>query len=455
VSGDSDDASSARVRFPPGTRFGAYEVVRPLGAGAFGSVYEARRLPLGNRFALKVLHPELASSPKIVARFTREAEATAQIRHPHVVNTFEVGVAERVPYIAMEFLVGETLRARSERSGPMPLELVADLLIPVCSAVAAVHAHHLVHRDLKPDNIMITEPRPGVLHSIVLDFGVARALAPEAMHLTTAQAVLGTPLYMSPEQLMDPETVDGRSDQWALGVIVYGCLAGVLPFAAKTLPELMLKIATVSPAPVSSHVADVPPEIDALVARALQREPSARFGSAREIGAALLPYASLSVRASWEQEFAGFRVTNPAPFPAVPPPALAAPALAAPAPLRRAPEHRPWRLGAAAALGAAVVAGGALVAYAVTRSAPAAGRLRDPAPPVTQLHAPPASRDADAVAEAAAPVVASLLDASVTDVVAPTQRPLRPRVVARARAAVAPAPDRPSVLVGANGAVMR
>jgi serine/threonine-protein kinase len=287
VTAPSQDASPDEGRLPPGTRFGAYEIVRTLGAGAFGSVYEAIRHPLGNRFALKVLHPELVTSGKIVARFMREAEATVKVRHPHVVSTFEVGVVDRTPFLAMDFLVGETLRARMRRAGPMPLALVADLLVPVCSAVAAVHDHRIVHRDLKPDNIMITEPRPGVLHPTVLDFGVARALSPDGLLLTTAARAIGTPLYMSPEQLLDPDTVDARSDQWALGVILYACLSGALPYDAKTLPELMVKIASSAPIPLESRVAGLPPAVVQLVGRALQHDRARRFASAREIGAAL------------------------------------------------------------------------------------------------------------------------------------------------------------------------
>jgi len=439
VTAPSQDTSADEGRLPPGTHFGAYEIVRTLGAGAFGTVYEAIRHPLGNRFALKVLHPELTTSGKIVARFMREAEATVKIRHPHVVSTFEVGVVDRAPFLAMEFLEGETLRARMRRSAPMPLALVADLLVPVCSAVAAVHDHDIVHRDLKPDNIMITEPRSGVLHPIVLDFGVARALSQDSLQLTTAARAIGTPLYMSPEQLLDPDTVDARSDQWALGVILYACLSGALPFDAKSLPELMVKVASAAPVPLGSRIAGLPAAVVGLVERALQRDRAHRFASAREIGAALLPFASLSVRASWAAEFAPYRDLVE---PAAPPPATAAtPTVSAPAP----PSRRRTVVAAV---------GGGLVALVVAASVAATVRSPQPPPtpfalPVAPLPPPTPVAAPDATAVEVAVAHAVVVDGGAPEDVAPIRRAQRPRVVSRA------APDASTVVLGANGAVMR
>jgi eukaryotic-like serine/threonine-protein kinase len=447
VTGPSQDSLPNDENFLPGAQFGAYQIVRALGAGAYGCVYEAKRLPLGNRFALKVLHSDLTASSKIVARFVREAEATAAIKHPHVVSTFEVGVVNRIPFIAMEFLEGETLHARLKRETKLPLQVVADIMVPVCSGVATVHERQMVHRDLKPENIMLTSPRAGVTHPIVLDFGVARALADDSLKITSATRAVGTPLYMSPEQLMDPGAVDARSDQWSIGVMLYLCLSGELPFSGRAITELMVKIASTPPEPLLSRVANIPNDVNALVMRALQRDASERFASVREIGSALLPHASLAVRATWEAEFAPFKTVQTA---------TVAPVAQPRRPQPRRPQ--PWMVfgAAAAAIGAVIAA----VVIAHGGNAPPRDATPTPMPMPMPMPTPTLITEVPQVPGVVSPditVVEAVVtpDASVLDVIAVAPRPPRVRGTTQPRVSDVRERPEPTTVVGANGAVMR
>jgi tRNA A-37 threonylcarbamoyl transferase component Bud32 len=300
----------------PGAIFGGYEIVRRLGAGAFGEVYEALRLPLKKRTALKVLHPELARHAEVTARFRREAELVAQVEHPHIVGVFDVGAHEGRPYIAMEYLDGESLAKRLAREGTLPVATTVDLTLAVMSAVATVHARGIVHRDLKPDNLFLARLSTGETQPKLLDFGIAKV---REAGLTLTGAVMGTPLYMSPEQAQGSKGVDAASDQWALGVIVFECLTGRAPFAGDSLLELLVAI-TSGPIPrLCAADPSLPPALDAAVARALERRATARWPSVRAFGAALLPFASPGARARWAEFFAGEAAPVEAPVAALVP----------------------------------------------------------------------------------------------------------------------------------------
>ncbi|MBK6534088.1 MAG: serine/threonine protein kinase [Deltaproteobacteria bacterium] len=180
-----------------GSAFGRYTIQRVLGAGAFGAVYEATQQPLGKRVALKILHASQMHNMEALHRFTSEAEATAKLRHPHIVDVLDLGAHEGVPFIAMEYLEGESLGARLHREGRLSARAAVDLLLPVMSAVATVHDAAIVHRDLKPDNIFLAMVRPGKVQAKVLDFGIAKVS--EARHsLTRTGSMMGTVFYMSP-----------------------------------------------------------------------------------------------------------------------------------------------------------------------------------------------------------------------------------------------------------------
>ncbi len=327
---DDDDMAE---RLPPGTRFGRYEVRRLLGHGAFGAVYEAQQHePLQRTVALKVLHDVARTSPQLVARFMREAQIAASIAHPHIVTVFDIGTEGNVPYIAMERLHGEALEALLDRQRVLTPTQTVDVLLPILSAVAAVHDAGIVHRDLKPANLFLSTPRPGAVVPKLLDFGIVKVLDRTASAARTeTRAFLGTPHYTSPEQAMDSSTIGTSSDQWSLGVILYECLTGTRPWCAGPVLKVLFEITSAEIKPPSSVRSSIPRELDAVVMRALSRPTDERFASVRQLGGALLPFASEAVRSTWRGEF-----ESHAPKPVVrPPPQL--PQLAPdPAPVPRA-----------------------------------------------------------------------------------------------------------------------
>ena len=306
---EQDDA------MPAGTAFGTYQIVRVLGRGAFGVVYEALRQPLGKRVALKVLHRKFVTQHEALHRFLREAQMTAQIQHPHIVDTFDIGQFEGAPYLAMEFLEGEPLSRRLKRETRIPMEQAVDLMLPVLSAMYTVHERGVVHRDLKPENIFLVRVRGGGVNPKVLDFGIAKVSGAEgdaALSLTNTSALLGTPYYMSPEQARESKHIDPRSDQWTLGVILYECVIGRRPFAGNSLLELLNRIASAEYAPVRRLMPELPEGFETALATMLQRDPDARFADLRAAGLALLPFASAAARTDWSDEFHGRLTVAPA-----------------------------------------------------------------------------------------------------------------------------------------------
>jgi serine/threonine-protein kinase len=286
---------------PPGATFGAYQIVRPLGVGMSGTVYEALELATSRRLALKVLHASIARKRNMVHRFMREATAAAKLQHPHVVATYDVGQWEGRYFLAMELLHGENLAQRLKREGRLLPKVAVDLILPVLAAVARVHDLGIVHRDLKPDNVFLLLT-PGLITPKLLDFGLSKDLDVDDS-LTQTSVVLGTPAYMSPEQTRGARNITPRTDQYALGVILYECVTGRRPFAGGSLFDL---IHNINAAPVRRMVELDPaiaPAFEAVVMRALDRDPDQRFESIRAFGAALCPFASPELRARWEPEF--------------------------------------------------------------------------------------------------------------------------------------------------------
>ena len=291
----------------PGASFGRYTILRRLGAGGMAAVYEARHVDLHKRVALKILHPWHALRLDVVQRFFLEARAASRIAHPNVVGISDIGVVEGVTFLAMDLLEGDELAVIVDRDGPLPLGQLADIMLPVLSAVAAAHAAGILHRDLKPQNIFLARRRPGGVHPVLLDFGISKAggdaggpVAP----LTAAGEVLGTPPYMSPEQVMHGmDHFDERSDQYALGVTLYECSTGTLPFSdAGGLHPLLTAITLGGAPPPSSRRPGLPPELERIIARAMSLDPAHRYPTVVDLACALLPFASPLSRLLWGDE---------------------------------------------------------------------------------------------------------------------------------------------------------
>ncbi len=296
-----------------GTSFGPYVLVRQLGAGAFGVVYEARKAPLNKRIALKVLHREKALDPNTIARFLQEARAAAGLNHPHIVAVDDLGVVDEVPYIAMEFLDGEPLSSLLRRERPLDPARALDIMLPVLSAVATVHESGIVHRDLKPDNIFLMRALAGRVHPKVLDFGIAKVNEGDDVAPTRSGFIMGTPEYMAIEQWGGSKHATPLSDQWALGAIVFECLCGRRPFEGEGVMALAMRISSGPPSPLRGFAPSLPAGLDAVVMRTMERLPERRFTSVRAFAAALLPYASPAARDLWTPEFERAAVFPPVP----------------------------------------------------------------------------------------------------------------------------------------------
>jgi serine/threonine-protein kinase len=264
---------------------GKYEIIRVLGKGGMGVVYQARQPAMDRMVALKLIRPEAVTSADAVARFHREMLATARVEHPNTVRLYDFGEAAGQLYLAMEFLAGSTLRDVLERDGRLPAERIVRIGRQVGQALGAVHRHGLVHRDLKPDNVMLVEGYGESDFVKVLDFGIARSLERNAQLTATGQLV-GTPAYMAPEQAMgDP--IDHRADLYALGVMLFRMASGQPPFAAPTTARMLLAHATEIPAPLLALAPDTPPALAALIMQLLEKAPAARPASAAEVVARL------------------------------------------------------------------------------------------------------------------------------------------------------------------------
>jgi serine/threonine-protein kinase len=266
---------------------GKFRLNNMIGRGGMGSVWNATHLALDTSCAVKFIEGEFAQHPEAHARFEREAKAAAMLRSAHVVTILDHGVCDGMPYIAMELLEGEDLGKRiAERSKLAPSE-VQSVVGQVCRALGKAHQAGIVHRDLKPDNIFIVREDDREIVK-VLDFGIAKKSSTQldGGSNTKTGAMLGTPYYMSPEQAQGVKSVDHRSDLWSLAVIVFQCLTGRLPFESEALGDLLVKI-IVSPVPVPSQLGPVPAGFDAWWAKAANREPAMRFGSAKEFADSL------------------------------------------------------------------------------------------------------------------------------------------------------------------------
>jgi serine/threonine-protein kinase len=277
-----------------------YLVERKLGAGAFGTVYKAKDKILGRMVAIKTIRLEgLAASgaslDELLTRFMREAQVSAQLKHPNIVTIYDIGEVSGLSYLAMEFIDGVGLEKVIREAGAMPIERAASIAAQVADALDYAHRQNVVHRDIKPANIML-EAGDRVK---VADFGIAR-VTNSADHLTATGSLLGTPSYMSPEQARGNE-LDGRSDLFSVGCVLYEMLAGKRAFRGESITGLIFKVITEEPPPLKELRPDVPDEIVRIVAKAMAKIPQARYQTGRELQDALLPLVSAGVTPTLRQ----------------------------------------------------------------------------------------------------------------------------------------------------------
>ncbi len=288
---------------------GKYRVLARLGAGGFGAVYSALNLDLGTEVAIKISRRRDSD-----ARAMREARAAARLRSPHTVRVFDVGRVDDALFIVMELLPGRSLARYLREQGPLPIELTAKWLTPICGALNEAHALGLVHRDIKPSNLFVVEAKGIEPHLKLLDFGLAKSLdAAPAADTTESGQVLGSPSYMSPEQVRAAD-VTHLADVWGLGVVLYECSSGRLPFERETTSAVLVAIASEPAAPLDSVARNLPVEMLQIVERCLRKSPLERFPSAHALGEAL---SALSGRneASLPSATAPARESRPPRFP--------------------------------------------------------------------------------------------------------------------------------------------
>jgi hypothetical protein len=282
-----------------GTTLAHYELVRPIGSGGGGSVFEAIDATLGRPVALKVFHVRAGDAAGAGARFLRESRIAVQIRHPHVVDVFDVGVHAGVPFLVMELVAGETLAQLLAREPVGSLARTVEIVLPIVSAVAELHANGVVHRDIKPSNILMAAG--GAIRPQLTDFGVSLYNDGAALE-GQSPGLVGTPGYMAPEAIRSPGSAGEFGDQYAIGALLYECATGKKPVVGATRYEQMRVALRGEIAPPSAHC-PLPAAFDEVVLRAMHSDPQQRFSSVAELGASLLPFAAPPIAARWTDDF--------------------------------------------------------------------------------------------------------------------------------------------------------
>ncbi|HEY2517050.1 MAG TPA: protein kinase [Polyangiaceae bacterium] len=284
---------------------GKYRVDSVLGRGGMGVVLAATHLQLEQRVAIKFLADpgERASLPEMRERFAREARAASKIRSEHVARVLDVGTLDcGTPYTVMEYLAGEDLGKTLRSRGALPVAEAVGYVLQACEALAEAHAAGIVHRDLKPANVFLARRADGSLAVKLLDFGISKVLAPGAHGaITNRTSMLGSPVYMPPEQIRCARDVDARGDLWSVGATLFELIAGRPPFRAETLPELCVRILEEQAPALELFAPDAPRGLGDVVQRCLAKEPAARFANVAELAAALEPFGPVEARLSVER----------------------------------------------------------------------------------------------------------------------------------------------------------
>jgi eukaryotic-like serine/threonine-protein kinase len=275
---------------------GKFRIERVLGVGGMGMVVSAMHLHLDERVAIKFLLPEALTNAEAVARFGREARAAVKIKSEHVARVIDVGALENgAPYMVMELLRGQDLSNVLRERGALPIALAVQYVLQACEALAEAHAIGIVHRDLKPANLFVTARADGSPCVKVLDFGISKVTSASGsgsdMGMTRTQAIMGSPLYMSPEQMASAKDVDQRSDIWAIGTLLYELIAGRVPFEAETMPQLCTLILHTEPPRLRSVRPEVPEQLEQAILRCLRKDRTQRYANVATLAADLAPFA--------------------------------------------------------------------------------------------------------------------------------------------------------------------
>jgi serine/threonine-protein kinase len=399
---------------------GKYRVERVLGQGGMGVVVAATHQTLHQRVAVKLLLPGVLANPDTVERFLREARAAGRLKSEHAAKVVDVGKLDNgSPYMAMEYLEGATLGQVVRLQGPLPSRDAVDFVLQACEAVAEAHAAGIVHRDLKPENLFLTRRVDGQPLVKVIGFAIAKSPTADGLSLSRTSTVIGSPLYMPPEQLRAARHADARSDIWALGAVLFELVTGRVPFAAESFSELCLKVARDPPPLPSSLKTDVSPALDAVVLRCLEKEPARRFQNVADLAAALEPLGSSDAKELAARVASVLGGARNKPLPAVAPPSASVQILTPSAWGQTSAEasdrKRTWIIAVAStALGLGAI--GAVFAIrphagngtgAGASAAPSSSALAPAAPALPSISAVPSSPPPPGSAASAAPAASS------------------------------------------------
>jgi serine/threonine protein kinase len=389
-----------------------YRVVRVIGSGGYGAVLEAENLRTTRRVAIKVLHGAALARPSTaMKRLHNEARAAARLSHPNSVDVLDLERdADGTLYFVQEFLEGESLYARMQREGCLGWRDACDVMLPVMSALAEAHRKGIVHRDVKPENIFLSRPAPGVMVPKIIDFGIAR-LAGDRERLTLVDRVVGTPMYMSPEQATGERDLDGQTDVWAVGAVLYELLTGASPFTGSSVSSVLDAIAAGAVTPLRLKRPEVAADVAAVVERALTRDRTRRYATMNDLLQATL--ACVDARGVG----VGVLRTSEAAEPEAP----AAPALTTAPPPPASPRRERRR--ALGGMAFTLLLGFALGATLRLPAQPSASAVA--LPPRTRIAGPPAAAAAPPVAAPAAlapPVATPAREEQAIDAGAPPSR---------------------------------